>query len=81
MRTFNGSFEIPGAAFNAFNSGSQGGGMQISSSNQISGWTMSFTGSAGSIKIESNSTYPSASFIAVDGNNAIVVVNSPGVST
>ena len=42
---------------------------------------MSFTGSAGSIKIESNSTYPSASFIAVDGSNAIVVVNSPGVST
>jgi hypothetical protein len=55
--------------------------MILSSSNQISGWTMNFTGSAGAIKIESNTTYPSASFIAVDGDNAIVVVNPPGVST
>ena len=47
--------------------------MILSSSNQISGWTMNFTGSAGAIKIESNTTYPSASFIAVDGDNAIVI--------
>ena len=74
--SFNGSFEIA-----TFNSSQSGGGMILSSSNQISGWTMNFTGSAGAIKIESNTTYPSASFIAVDGDNAIVVVNPPGVST
>ena len=34
----------------------------------------------GNVKIENGSTYPSASVIAVDGNNAIIVVNAAGVA-
>ena len=57
-----------------------GAGAVVSQSNQISGWNLQFTGSAGNVKIENGSTYPSASVIAVDGNNAIIVVNAAGVA-
>jgi hypothetical protein len=70
----NGSFEsanIPGV---------EGSGVIVSQSNQITGWQLQFTGSAGSIRIESGTTYPSASYISVDGNNALVVVNEAGVA-
>ena len=59
----------------------QGSGIVISQSNQISGWGLQFTGSQGNVKLESGTTYPSASFIAVDGDNAIVVVNAAGIAT
>jgi len=71
--SFNGSFEIANVP------GVQGSGVVISGSNQISGWNLQFTGSAGSIRIESGTTYPSASFIAVDGNNALFITNREGV--
>ena len=58
--SFNGSFEIANV------SAVQGSGIVISQSNQISGWNLQFTGSAGSSKIENGTTYPSASVIAVD---------------
>ena len=72
--SFNGSFEISNVP------SIQGSGVIISGSNQISGWNLQYTGSAGSIRIESGTTYPSASFIAVDGNNALFVTNDAGVA-
>ena len=73
--SFNGSFEIANVP------GVQGSGVVISGSNQISGWNLQFTGSAGSIRIESGTTYPSASFISVDGTNALFVTNDAGVAS
>ena len=73
--SFNGSFELANV------SATQGAGAVVSQSNQISGWNLQFTGSAGNVKIENGSTYPSASVIAVDGDNAIIVVNAAGVAT
>jgi hypothetical protein len=72
--SFNGSFEFSNVA------ASSGQPTIISQSNQISGWNLQFTGSAGSIRIESGTTYPSASFIAVDANKALVVVNAAGTA-
>ena len=72
--SFNGSFELANV------SSTEGAGAVVSQSNQISGWNLQYTGSAGSLKIENGSTYPSASVIAVDGNNAIIVVNAAGVA-
>ena len=73
--SFNGSFEIANVP------GVQGSGVIISGSNQISGWNLQYTGSAGSIRIESGTTYPSASFISIDGSNALFVTNKEGVAS
>ena len=73
--SFNGGFELANVP------AVQGSGIVISQSNQISGWGLQFTGSQGNVKLESGTTYPSASFIAVDGDNAIVVVNAAGIAT
>ena len=73
--SFNGSFElvnIPSV---------QGSGVVVSQSNQISGWDLQFTGSQGNVKVETGTTYPSASVIAVDGSNVIVVVNVAGIAS
>ena len=66
--------------FTIANVGGEGAGAVISQSNQIVGFNVQFTGSAGSAKIESNTSYPSASFIAIDGDNALLICNPPGVS-
>ena len=73
--SFNGSFEFSNVA------ASSGQPTIVSQSNQISGWNLQFTGSAGSIRIESGTTYPSASFIAVDADRALVVVNAAGTAS
>ena len=73
--SFNGGFELANVP------AVQGSGIVVSQSNQISGWGLQFTGSQGNVKLESGTTYPSASFIAVDGDNAIVVVNAAGIAT
>ena len=71
----NGSFELANIP------SVEGSGVIVSQSNQISGWGLQFTGSAGNVKLETGTTYPSASVIAVDGSNVIVVVNAAGVAT
>ena len=73
--SFNGSFELANIP------SVEGSGVIVSQSNQISGWGLQFTGSAGNVKLETGTTYPSASVIAVDGSNVIVVVNAAGVAT
>ena len=73
--SFNGSFEISNVP------AVQGSGVIISGSNQISGWNLQYTGSEGSIRIESGTTYPSASFISIDGSNALFVTNKEGVAS
>ena len=72
--SFNGSFELANVP------AVQGSGTIISQSNQISGWNLQFTGSQGNIKIETGTTYPSASVIAVDEDNVLLIVNPAGVA-
>ena len=72
--SFNGSFEIANVP------AVQGSGIIISQSNQISGWNIQYTGSVGAAKIESGTTYPSASVIAVDESNVLLIVNPEGVT-
>ena len=73
--SFNGSFEISNVPE------VQGSGVIVSQSNQISGWGLQFTGSAGNIKIETGTTYPSASVIAVDNDKVLLIVNAVGVAS
>jgi len=70
--SFNGSFEISNVP------AVQGSGVIISQSNQISGWGIQYTGSTGNAKIETGTTYPSASVIAVDEDKVLIIVNAAG---
>ena len=56
----------------------QGSGVIVSQSNQISGWGIQYTGSTGNAKIETGTTYPSASVIAVDEDKVLIIVNAAG---